>query len=61
MIQKVKNKLNKWRGKYLTFTRKLTLVKSVVTTLSLFFVAIFKMETHVSEEIKRHKREFLWD
>jgi len=60
VVEKIRKKLAKWKGKHLSFAGKTCLLKSVITSLPLFFLSFFKMPKSVEKEIKRIQREFLW-
>jgi len=60
MVQKIKKKLSKWRGKILSFGGKVVLIKLVITSLPLFYHSLFKIPIEVMKEIKSIKMDFLW-
>ncbi|KAJ0535651.1 hypothetical protein HanIR_Chr09g0432941 [Helianthus annuus] len=60
VIQKFKNKPNNWKAKTLSFGGRLTLVKSVLTSLPLYFLAMFEAPTKVIKSLDGIRRKFLW-
>ena len=62
MLTKLWNRLNAWKGKSLSMAGRLCLIKSVLTSLPLFYVSLFCMSTTVMRKVKRiQKKNFLWD
>ncbi|KAJ0938893.1 putative RNA-directed DNA polymerase [Helianthus annuus] len=60
VLQKFKNKLNNWKAKSLSFGGHLTLVKSVLTSLPLYFLSMFKAPSKVIKSLDSIRRKFLW-
>jgi len=46
-----KKKLPRWKGKHILLARRVTLVKSVLSAMSLFFLSIYTMPHVVKKEI----------
>nr|KAJ0193757.1 hypothetical protein LSAT_V11C800390710 [Lactuca sativa] len=60
VIDKVQGKLSGWKSKTLSFGGKLTLVKSVLGSMPLFYVSIFKAPNFVIDLLEKIRRRFLW-
>ncbi|CAL5388524.1 unnamed protein product [Camellia sinensis] len=60
VVEKFKKKLASWKRRFLSFAGKLTLVKSVLSSLPLYFLSIFKMPVGVAKTIDRIQSNFLW-
>ncbi|GKV28903.1 hypothetical protein SLEP1_g37891 [Rubroshorea leprosula] len=60
LIQGFKNKLVSWKGKLLSFGGRVTLVNSVLSSLSVFFVSFFLVPKGVINELEKIRRDFLW-
>nr|KAJ0202709.1 hypothetical protein LSAT_V11C500285080 [Lactuca sativa] len=60
IIEKFKNKLSIWKAKNLSFGGRLTLVKSVLGSLPLFYFALFKAPKKVIAVLEGIRRRFLW-
>jgi len=60
IVNKIKNKLNRWKGRFLSFAGRVCLLKSVLTSIPLYYMSIFKMSVSISEEIMKIQRKFLW-
>jgi len=61
VLNKLRNRLSAWKGKSLSLAGKLCLIKSVLTSLPLFYVSLFCMPMTVMREVKRIQKNFLWD
>jgi len=61
MIQSIRKRLSKWKGRYLSFVGRLTLIKSIITVVSLLYLSLFKLYSKVRNDIKKIRKEFLWD
>ena len=60
LIQKIKKKLSLWKGRVLSQAGHLSLIKSTLCTMPLYFLSIFKMPKGVTTIINRHFRDFFW-
>jgi len=57
---KLRSRLCSWKGKSLSMASRISLIKYVLTSLSLFYVSFFCMPTTVVKEVKRIQKSFLW-
>ena len=57
MLTKLRNRLSAWKGKSLSLAGRLCLIKSVLTSLPLFYVSLFCMPTTVMREVKRIQKK----
>jgi len=60
IVDKIKARLSKWKGRWLWLAGKLCLIKSVFTALPLFYLSFFKAPLSVSNKITSIQRSFLW-
>lgn len=60
VIDKVQNRISSWKAKVMSFCGWLTLVKSVIGSLPLYFFSLFKAPTSVIDYIEKLRRQFLW-
>jgi len=60
VIEKVSKKLCKWKGKHLSFTRRVFLIKSMFTTIPLYYLSLFKAPSLVCREMRSLQRKILW-
>ena len=51
VIDKIKKKLSGWKSKVLFRVGPLTLIKSIINNLPMYFLGLFKMPKHVAKEI----------
>ena len=60
VMNKIKKKLTRWKGRFLSFVGRVCLLKSVLTSVPLYYMSLFKMSIIVSKYIMRIQRKFLW-
>ena len=60
VVAKIKNKLARWKWKFLSFARRICLLKFVITSLPLFYVFLFKMFAGVISTMNKIQRQILW-
>lgn len=59
LIDKVAGKLQNWKGKLLDKAGRLTLVRTVMSSIPIYFVTVFKQKKWAIKKIDRI-RSFLW-
>ena len=61
VIEKMKNKLASWKARMMSFGGRLTLTKSVLGSLTLYFFTLFRAPRGVTRELERIRcRFFFW-
>lgn len=60
LLQKISDKLEGWRARHLTLAGRLTLAKSVLSTIPYFAMQTLLLPSGVCEEIDKRIRTFLW-
>ncbi|KAJ0765374.1 putative RNA-directed DNA polymerase [Helianthus annuus] len=60
VIDTVKSRLLSWKAKILSMGGRLTLIKSVLASLPVYYFSLFKAPKEVMEEIVRLMKKFLW-
>lgn len=60
VLDKVKSRLAGWKRKLLSFSGRLTLIKSVTSALPLYYLSLFKMPDGVAKEFEKLQAAFLW-
>ncbi|XP_028052094.1 uncharacterized protein LOC114256638 [Camellia sinensis] len=60
VLDKFRSKLSRWKRKLLSFAGRLTLIKSTLSSLPIYFLSLFKMPEGVAKEIERIQSTFLW-
>jgi len=48
----VKNKLGRWKGKFISMVDRLCLIKSMLSSLPLFYLSLYKMSAMAAKEVK---------
>ncbi|XP_016192633.1 uncharacterized protein LOC107633533 [Arachis ipaensis] len=60
VIDKVEEKLSLWKAKVLNKTDKLVLIKSILNSLPVYYLSLYKMPKAVVEKLITLQRIFLW-
>ncbi|XP_015961126.1 uncharacterized protein LOC107485110 [Arachis duranensis] len=60
VIDKVEDKLSLWKAKILNKAGKLVLIKSVLNSLPIYYLSLYKMPKAVAEKLIFLQRRFLW-
>ncbi|GJZ47895.1 putative RNA-directed DNA polymerase, eukaryota, reverse transcriptase zinc-binding domain protein [Tanacetum coccineum] len=60
MIEKFKNRLAEWKAKSMSFGGRLTLVKSVLGSLPLYYFLMFRVPLSVIKQLERVRKNFFW-
>ncbi|KAL4586081.1 hypothetical protein LXL04_010712 [Taraxacum kok-saghyz] len=60
IIEKFRSRLSGWKAKHLSFAGRLTLVKSVLGSLPLYYFSLFKAPRKVLDCLEGIRRSFLW-
>ena len=60
VIQKIQSRLASWKAKILSRAGRLTLIKSVLNSLPLYYMSMFKMPKAITMEIISIQRKFFW-
>ena len=60
VVEKVQSKLARWKGRCLSIARRICLIKSVFSSIPLFFMSLFKLPSLVVDKLVRIQRNFLW-
>ena len=60
VIQKIQMRLALWKAKILSRAGRLTLIKSVLNSLPVYYTSMFKMPKAVAQEIVSLERKFFW-
>ena len=59
IVSKVKSRLSSWKGKLLSMTGRVCLIKSIISALPLYYLSFFKAPKCVCDELKKIQRNFL--
>ncbi|GJR83128.1 RNA-directed DNA polymerase, eukaryota, reverse transcriptase zinc-binding domain protein [Tanacetum coccineum] len=60
LINKVRMRMSNWKNKTFSFAGRLQLIKSVVSSLQVYWSSVFILPKFVSNEIEKLMRGFLW-
>ncbi|GJW28722.1 reverse transcriptase domain, reverse transcriptase zinc-binding domain protein [Tanacetum coccineum] len=60
VVEKFKNRLSEWKAKSMSFEGRLTLVKSVLGSLPLYYFLMFRVPLSVIKQIERVRKIFFW-
>jgi len=60
MVDKVRSRLTSWKGKLISMVGQVCLIKSVISTLPLYYLSFFKIPRSVIKDLVRLQRNFLW-
>ena len=59
VIERVQGKLSRWRGRCLSLAGRICLIKSVQSSIPLFFMSLFKLPSVMAKKLVRLQRNFL--
>ncbi|KAK9078070.1 hypothetical protein SSX86_002127 [Deinandra increscens subsp. villosa] len=60
LIDKVKKRVNDWKNKSLSFAGRLQLIKSVLSSMQVYWASVFLLPVAIIEDIERIMNKFLW-
>ncbi|KAL4558591.1 hypothetical protein LXL04_036792 [Taraxacum kok-saghyz] len=60
IIERVTKKLSDWRAKTLSFGGRLSLVKSVLGSIPIYYLSLFRAPCSVIDMLERSRKRFLW-
>jgi len=60
VFNKINARLSSWKGKFLSMVGRICLIKSIFTSIPLFYLSFFKDLVLVCNMIKSIQRSFLW-
>ena len=58
MLTKIKNKQSSWKIKILSRVGRLTLIKSVLNSLPIYYMSLFKMPKSIAKNIVKMRKSF---
>ena len=60
VLTKLKARLNGWRGRFLSLAGRISLVKTIISSVPLYYLSIFKAPESIYKNITSIQRRFLW-
>ena len=60
VISKVAKRLDSWKWAFLSKRERLTLIESVLSSIPIYFLSLFRMPSGVIKELEKIMRNFLW-
>ncbi|XP_039138867.1 uncharacterized protein LOC120276209 [Dioscorea cayenensis subsp. rotundata] len=60
LIGAVRSRLTPWKANYLSLGGRLTLINSVLSTVPVYWMSVFKLPAWVIKDIDQFRRDFLW-
>ena len=61
VVGKTKNRLSKWKGRFISMARRICLIKCVLSFIPMFYLSLFNIPSTVLKKIVSLHRNFLWD
>ncbi|CAN1788099.1 Putative ribonuclease H protein At1g65750 [Linum perenne] len=61
VVTVVRSWLDSWKARFLSFGGRITLLKSVMSQLPIYYMSLFKAPVSVITEIERIQKRFLWE
>ena len=60
IVKKCERKLAKWKQKFLSFRGRVTLIKVVLNSISIYFFSFFRVPKSILDKLVWLQRRFLW-
>ena len=60
VVMKVARRLNGWKRAFLSRGGRLTLIRSILSSLPIYYMSLFKMPQGISDTFEKLMRDFLW-
>ncbi|GKD74216.1 hypothetical protein Tco_1332498 [Tanacetum coccineum] len=60
LVEKVQNRIGDWKNKSLSFAGRLKLVKSVLSSIHLYWASVFVLPNRIIQDLEQLMRAFLW-
>ena len=58
--ERFRNRLSSWKRQYISKGGRLTLIRSTLSSLPIYFLSLFRMPTIVWARLEKIQRDFLW-
>lgn len=60
VIDKITSRIQGWKGKLLSYGGRLILLNSVISSIPIYWLSVFKMPSKVRDRIDQLRKRFLW-
>ncbi|XP_058775315.1 uncharacterized protein LOC131649574 [Vicia villosa] len=60
LLENIKRRLNSWKGRWLSFGGRITLLKPILSSLAIFTLSFYKAPKKIIKEINKMQSNFLW-
>lgn len=60
LIEKVRRRINSWKGKNLSFGGRITLIQSVLSSVPIYYLSFFRLPKTTIRVLANIQRKFLW-
>jgi len=60
VITKLKARLSMWKGRFLSMAGRICLINSVISSIPLYYLSLFKAPKSICKSIISIQRRFLW-
>ena len=61
MEEKYRKKLSRWKKQYISKRERLTLIRSTLSSLQIYFMFLFVIPIKVRMKLENIQRDFLWE
>ncbi|CAN1131720.1 Putative ribonuclease H protein At1g65750 [Linum perenne] len=61
VVATVRKRLDTWKAKLLSFGGRLTLLKSVLAQLPIYYMSLFQAPVYIVKELERMQNKFFWE
>ena len=60
LVEKLANRINDWRNKFLSFAGRLQLIQSVLSSMHIYWASVFVLPARIIFDLEQLMRGFLW-
>ncbi|GKC02621.1 hypothetical protein Tco_0994231 [Tanacetum coccineum] len=60
LVEKLKSRVNDWRNKFLSLAGRLQLVRSILSSMHIYWASVFIFPVRIIHELEQLMRGFLW-
>lgn len=61
VVERIDKRLSSWKGRYLSLGGRLTLIKSVLSSIPIYYLSCFRCPKSVVDRIEKLQQDFLWN